>query len=472
MKADRGAPTPGNNTEPDRFEQESLSRDAALLRHARRRLVLWGGGMTLLILLILGAAFYTVVARQLESSSLARLEARVAQVIPEGPTDLDDMPPLQLVMGGATSGTFAYLIASDGHVFRPPFGGPADLPDGGSVAVALGGGRDARKVDVDDVPFRVLSLPLAGSVLSPTLGRVPIEAIQVVEDRVAEQGTLDLILEILVVGGIVAILVALIAGALYSRRALVPIKESLTAQRLALRRQREFAADASHELRTPLTIIRTSVEDLRLHGDQPVQSVGSALTDIEAEVGHITGLVDDLLLLARSESGALDFTFEPVELGDIAAEVAAAMSGPADQRGVTITIDPEPVMVNGDAIRLRQLVTILTDNAVRHSPAGGVVRVRVRREATDAILVVEDEGTGIKAEDLSHVFDRFWRGRGQQREGAGLGLAIAESIVDRHGGRILVSNRPAGGARFSAHLPQLQDSRSGLSATAAPAARP
>ena len=460
MASDQVVSVPGSGAEPDPIERESLASDAALLRRARWRLVAWGGGMTLVILLALGTAFYTVVKSQLQSSSVARLEARVAQVIPDGPTDLDDMPPLELVMGGASSGTFAYLIASDGRVFRPPFGGPADLPDVASVAAALDEGRDVRDVDADDVPFRVLSLPLAGSVLSPSRGRVPISAIQVVEDRVAEQGTLDLILEILVVGGVVAVLVALVAGALYSRRALAPIRESLTVQRRALRRQREFAADASHELRTPLTIIRASVEDLRLHADQPVHVVGNALGDIETEVTHITSLVDDLLLLARSELGALDLAFEPVELGDVAAEAAAAMSGPAGQRGVTIAIEPEPVMVSGDRIRLRQLVTILTDNGVRHSPEGAVVRVLVRRQDPEAVLVVEDEGAGISPEDLPHVFDRFWRGRGQQRGGAGLGLAIAESIVSRHGGRIVASNRPEGGARFTARLPQLPASRS------------
>jgi len=244
------------------------------------------------------------------------------------------------------------------------------------------------------------------------------------------------------------------AGALYSRRALGPIRDSLTAQRRALRRQRDFAADASHELRTPLATIRASAEDLRLHADRPVHAVGHALDDIEAEVAHVTSLVDDLLLLARSESGALDLALEPVELGDVAAEAAAAMSGPAALRGLTIVVDPEPVMVSGDRVRLRQLVTILTDNAVHHSPAGSVVEVRVRRDASDAVLVVQDAGEGIRPEDLPHVFDRFWRGRGQQRDGTGLGLAIAQNIARRHGGRILVSNRPGGGARFMAYLPR------------------
>ncbi len=453
MTTDRSGADSQFSVEPDEIERQTMAHDASLLRRARWRLAAWSGGITLVILLILGTTFYGVVSSRLEAASVARLEARLAQVIPEGPTDLDDMPPLQLVMGGASSGTFAYLVATNGHVFRPPFDGPQGLPDESSMMTAHVDGRDVRSVVVDDVPFRVLSLPLSGSVVSRDLGRVPIDTIQVVEDRVAEQGTLDLMLEVFIAGGAAAILVALIAGAFYSDRALVPIRESLAAQRRALRRQRDFAADASHELRTPLTVIRTSVEDLRLHADQPVEAVGEALVDIEAEVIHLTSLVDDLLLLARSESGVLDLNFEPLELGDVAADAAGAMSGPASGRGVKIAIDPEPVMVRGDRLRIRQLVTILTDNGVRHSPPGGTVDVRVYPEGPEATIVVEDRGPGIDPADLPHVFDRFWRGRGQQRDGAGLGLAIADTIVLRHGGRIAVSNRPDGGARFSVHLP-------------------
>ncbi len=440
--------------EPDGIEREALQYDAALLRSTRWRLVAWSGGITLIVLMILGGTFYAVVSRLLEDASVARLEARVAQVVPSRPTDLDDMPPLERVMGGTTAGTFAYVIGADGHVFRPSSGGPENLPDADSIDSALADGRDLRTTMVDDVPFRVLSLPAAGSVLSPSRGRVSVAAIQVVEDRVAEQEALSLMLDAMVLGGAAAIILAVLAGAFYSGRALVPIRDSLAAQRRALRRQRDFAADASHELRTPLTIIRTSVEDLRLHADQPVRSVGRALTDIEAEVTQITGLVDDLLLLARSESGALDLAFEPVELGDLAATVAAAMSGLARERDVAVAIDPEPVMVAGDRKRLRQLVTILADNGVRHSPPASVLIIRVRARDDVAELTVDDPGTGIPADDLPHVFDRFWRGRQPGRRGTGLGLAIAQSIVLRHGGDIAASNRPEGGARFTVRLPK------------------
>ena len=407
----------------------------------------------LVILLVLGTGFYAVVSSLLEDASVARLEARIAEIIPDGPQDLDDMPPLELVMGGASSGTFAYLVSPDGLVLRPLYGGPDGLPDGSSISAGLTLGRDLRTTVLDGVPFRVLSLPIAGSVSTPRDGRVSIAAIQVVEDRAAEQGVLDLIVDVLIVGGIAAVLFAMIAGAFYARRALVPIRDALTVRRSALRRQRDFAADASHELRTPLTIIRASAEDLRAHADEPVGSVGTALHDIEIEAMHVSSLVDDLLLLARSESGALGLDLQPVELGDIAASVTAGMTGTAAKRDVVITTDPEPVMVSGDAVRLRQLITIVVDNAVRHSPTAGTVTVRVRQVGKEAELTVDDEGPGIHPDDLPHVFDRFWRGRYQQRDGAGLGLAIARSIVSQHEGSIAVSNRPQGGARFTVRLP-------------------
>ena len=115
--------------EADSVERDSLERDSILLRRVRWRLAAWSGGITLSILLVLGTGFYVGVRTLLESASITRLDARVEQILPDGPTDLDDMPPLELVMGGTSSGTFAYLVANDGLVVRPALGGPAGLPD-------------------------------------------------------------------------------------------------------------------------------------------------------------------------------------------------------------------------------------------------------------------------------------------------------------------------------------------------------
>jgi signal transduction histidine kinase len=240
---------------------------------------------------------------------------------------------------------------------------------------------------------------------------------------------------------------------MYARRALVPIRDSLASQRVALQRQREFAADASHELRTPLTVIRASVEHLRRHADEPVAAVGEALEDIDAEVTHLTAMVGDLLLLARSDSGAISLERVPVELDDVATEAATSLRGPAEARAVRLVVDPEPAPALGDPVRLRQLVTVLIDNAIRHSPPGGEVRIEVRRSGDLLHLSVNDQGRGIRSEDLPRIFDRFWRASDAPTGGTGLGLAIAKWIADRHDGRIVASNREGGGARFDLELP-------------------
>jgi two-component system, OmpR family, sensor histidine kinase CiaH len=275
----------------------------------------------------------------------------------------------------------------------------------------------------------------------------------VVQDRTAEQKTLEVMLLVLLIGGLLVVVVAFGFGTVYARRALVPIRRSLTTQRTALRRQRDFAADASHELRTPLTVIRSSVDHLVRHRDEPVGSVGTALEDIDDEVRHMTAMVEDLLLLARSDSGAVELERLPVDLGDVVADGASALAKPAEERGVRIEVDPQPVVVTGDPARLRQLVMILVDNAIRHSPSGGRVGVSVVADATGATLTVDDDGPGIRPEDLPHVFERFYRAQGAPGGGTGLGLAIAAWIVERHGGRIAVGNRPTGGASFVVRLP-------------------
>ena len=438
----------------DPADDASLAADARLVSGVRRRLVLWSALSTLVVLLVLGAALYGIVARSLETAGVAQLEARADEI-----RDAFDRgrpgPALGQIFGGRASGTIALLVDGQGRsVARGSGTLPQGLPDQSSIRAAEGGeggpaARDIRTSTIDaaagTVPIRVLTEKLESNA-GPVY-------LQVVQDRVAEQRTLAEMLRVLVVGGAVVVLVALAFGAVYARRALVPIRESLMAQRGALQRQRAFAADASHELRTPLTVVRSSVEHLRRNADTPLREQAEALDDIDAEVTHLTGLVDDLLLLARSDSGALALTPMPTDLGDVATEATSGLAKAADARGVRLVVDPAPAIVRGDAARVRQLVTILVDNAIRHSPSGGEVRVVVRAGTGGAELDVEDDGPGIREADMPHVFDRFWRAPGAPSGGTGLGLAIARSIVEQHGGRIMVANGPAGGARFRAVLP-------------------
>jgi two-component system sensor histidine kinase CiaH len=424
--------------------------DARLMRRVRRRLVAWSAGSTLVLLLILGSALYFSVDASLAASGVAQLDQQAAAVRgfvtraggqgPPGPGGGGhrDPPIGRAEFGGPGSGTISIVLDSAGSFVGGEPSDPTGLPVAAGVDAARAGAVDVRLASVNGAPVRVRSEKV-------TVSGEP-RIIQVIQDRTAEERTLTTLLLVLVGGGLAALAVAAAFGFLYAGRALVPIRESL-------RRQREFTADASHELRTPLTIVRASVEHLRRHRDRPVAEVGDALGDIESEVGHLTDLVDDLLLLARSDSEVIQLRHEPVDLAEVAGEALQRLRGHAEEVGVKLRLDAAPAPVSGDADRLRQLVAILIDNAIRHSPAGGTVMVAINGEGRPRVSV-EDEGGGIKPDDLPHVFDRFWRAADAPSGGTGLGLAIAAWIAEHHGGAIVPSNRPSGGACFELQLPR------------------
>jgi signal transduction histidine kinase len=436
--------------DPGQAADPSLAADARLIRRVRLRLIAWSGLSTLIVLLVLGIAMYAIAARTLEAAGTAQLEARrdeIEHAIQSGRPG----PALGQIFGGRASGTLALLVDEAGDpLIRPGPATPEGLPVLASIEAAAVSGEDIRTSEVEGaggpIPVRVLTERLETRTGEPAF-------MQIAQDRVTEQQTLDAMIRVLLLGGALVVFAALGFGAIYAERALVPIRESLASQRGALRRQREFAADASHELRTPLTVVRSSVEHLRRHPDVPLRDQAEAFDDIDAEVTHLTGLVDDLLLLARSDSGVLSLTPMPTDLGEVVADAASSLAKTAEERGVVLRVDPAPTVVRADAARVRQVVTILVDNAIRHTPRGGEVRVAVRADGSAAALDVEDDGPGIREADMPHVFDRFWRAPGAPSGGTGLGLAIARTIVEQHGGRIMVSNGPAGGARFRALLP-------------------
>jgi signal transduction histidine kinase len=416
----------------------AASTDARLLANVRRRLVAWSALTTVVVLTVLGLAFYTIVARAIEQGSINQLHAGVDQLTAGRRAFTRALnAPLGIQVGGPASGTFALLVGPSGGVILGPT--ETGLPVAGGVAAAQAGGEDVRTVEIAGAPVRVLSVPVTVTGVGPAV-------LQVGQSINAEEQTLSTLRIVLVGGGLLALLAATLGGAAYASRALVPIRESL-------RRQREFAADASHELRTPLAVIRASVDELEQRADRPVRDSGPALGDIRAEVDHITALVDDLLLLARSDSGAIALERVPLDLAGVAEEAIPPLAGLAQRRGARVVLDPAPTPIVGDAGRLYQLVTILVDNAIRHSPVGGRVTVGVRPDAGRAVLSVDDEGPGIRPEDLPRVFDRFWRAEGEPAGGTGLGLSIASWLAAHHDATIEAVNRQDGGARFVVRFP-------------------
>jgi signal transduction histidine kinase len=445
----------------DAAEQLTLEEEARLLRRTRWRLVAWSGLSTMVVLVVLGVALYAAASNALTAASVGQLEDRINPAVQllQGTEAPFRRPDLGYVLG--TGNTLLYLFDASGNPVQSerPVAIPLGLPATASLVAAQSAtdGTDVRTGTLQvaggasDLPVRIMTRTVVAQDGNTYF-------LQALQDRSTEVATLNAVLTVLLLGSVLVVIVSIGFGTIYANRALVPIRQSLDAQRDALRRQREFAADASHELRTPLTVIRSSLELLTRHRERPISASADAeeaLDDIDAEVTHLSSLVGDLLLLARSDSGALVIEQTPVDLGDIAFDAASSVGRTAENRGVRMFVDPEPTMVTGDSARLRQLVIILADNAVRHSPRNGQVGVTVRGAGGIASIEVTDQGPGVREEDMAHVFDRFWRAPGAPTGGTGLGLAIARWIVDQHGGRIGVANRPEGGAAFRVELPAL-----------------
>jgi two-component system, OmpR family, sensor kinase len=223
--------------------------------------------------------------------------------------------------------------------------------------------------------------------------------------------------------------------------------------------QRRFLADVSHELRTPLTVIKGEVSLMRRIGQLDEESLSTVI----AEVDRLTRLVGDLLLLAQAESGRLPLDVKPVELDTILLEVFQQMRTLAGDKLNLHIGDIDQVQVSGDRDRLKQVLVNLTGNAIQYTPAGGQITFRLEKINQQARLFISDTGPGIPAQDLPHIFERFYRGErsrkrttGSQTSGFGLGLSIAYWIIRNHGGSIEVDSREGKGTTFCIWLPILQ----------------
>lgn len=219
--------------------------------------------------------------------------------------------------------------------------------------------------------------------------------------------------------------------------------------------QRRLVADASHELRTPLAIMRAELE-VGLHGTELPPAAAELLESSAEEVTRMSGVVDDLLTLARADEGRLELAWEPVDLGEVAAAVAGKLRPMAAAKGIGLTVEGDAPELLADRARIDQVVANLVDNAVKYTGPGGTVRVAVWGEPGAVVLAVRDTGPGIPAEALARVFDRFFRidaARSRAHGGSGLGLAICKEIVEAHGGRIWAESQPGGGSSFLVTLP-------------------
>jgi signal transduction histidine kinase len=223
-----------------------------------------------------------------------------------------------------------------------------------------------------------------------------------------------------------------------------------------MRSSKQFVADASHELRTPLSVMRGELESLAQDGaldSGTRERLGSVLEEVE----RLAEIVESLFALSRLDAGEAHAQWLRFDLAELAATTAGQMSLLATDKNVTVDCDSGCVApVEGDRARLKQVIVNLLDNAIKYTPSGGHVRLRVRRESGFAVLEVADDGIGIPAEALPHVFKRFFRvdvSRSREQGGAGLGLAIVKSICAAHGAEVEVSSSVGGGSLFRVRQP-------------------
>ncbi len=339
-----------------------------------------------------------------------------------------------------------------------------------------------RNVIVNGFPLRVLTRPLF--VTDRIVGRIqvaePIGSVQETERGVAA---------VMVVAGFFAFVISLFLGNALIERALRPIENiaeaasqiatgddlsrripydgpldelgkltvifNATLSRLEqlFTAQRRFVADVSHELRTPLTVIQGNVDIIRRYGPD-----GDSLDAISSESRRMTRMVGDLLLLAQADAGQLPLQTEHLELDSLVLEVFEQAKLLAAEGGTVVRLGRfEPVRVHADPDRLKQLLLNLVSNAIKFTPAEGTVTLSVWPDGPEALMAVEDTGDGIPAEDLPHIFERFYRvdkARARKQGGAGLGLSIAHWIAEAHGGRITVSSAVGVGTTFTIRLPR------------------
>jgi heavy metal sensor kinase len=218
-----------------------------------------------------------------------------------------------------------------------------------------------------------------------------------------------------------------------------------------------FTADASHELRTPVALIRTAAE-VALRRERSPDEYREALASILREAERTSVLIQNLLTLTRADAGVNALQRAPVDLAALVEDQRAEARALCEGRGLELRIElpAQPVSVEGDRATLGRLILLLVDNAVKYTPAPGQVRVFLESGGGVAALVVTDTGIGIAAEDLPHVFDRFFRAdkaRSRDSGGAGLGLSIARWIVEQHAGRITIASEPGRGCRVRVELP-------------------
>jgi signal transduction histidine kinase len=413
------------------------------LRRLRLRLTAWYVGSFAAILLVVGFGMYWVTAREVEVQLGRSLAAATAEVVRAAKLAENEGVPSAEAARGAVEvievpGSSLYLFDGRGGVLS----GGNPRPQVRAAAVeALRDGSAEERFQAAGVVWR-----LHARRFSLADGR-SYAAVTVADLAQVEAQSLRLI-ETFVAGAFVALLMVAFVGHQLVELSIRPVVA-------AYEEMRRFLADAAHELRTPVAVLRARAE-VALQRERAPAEYRGALDEMGREAEVMGRIVDDLLILARVETGVRAVMMEPVYLDDLVSGAAASAGVLADSRGVRLEVGEfDEAGVTGDPALLRQLLLILLQNAVKYTPRGGSVRVDVHSHGGAPTVVVEDTGMGIGPRELPHVFERFYRGEAARgmTEGAGLGLSIARRIVAGHGAKIDVRSAPGRGTRVTVVFP-------------------
>ncbi|HEX8855521.1 MAG TPA: ATP-binding protein [Thermoleophilaceae bacterium] len=452
------------------------------------RLTAWYVGLLALVIVALGAFVAVRLRADLTADTDHSLRSSAAQIRSSyeraGTAGFTARSATVLRVLPGDSG--AQLVTADGALARVL--GP-DVPRSALITAAEAraamAGRELLKTAhgrSDNEPFRVFATGVGHDGERSAL--VVASSLEGVDSAVHR------VIVLLLLAGPVVLLIAGLGGRLIARRALSPVaRVTEQAERIELDRldervpvpptsdeiarlavtlnrmlerldrgvqeKRQLVADASHELRTPLAVMRSELDVALAYGALEPEAA-RVLASAREEVERMTWTVDNLLTLATVDEGHLELLKRDFPLRRVVDDVVAELAPVAADRGVTVSAEGDRGVVAADRDRIRQVLANLVDNAVKHSPEGGEVRIAVWEEPGEARLSVADDGPGIPEAALPYVFDRFYRvdaARKHDDGGSGLGLAICREIVAAHGGSVWAESQPGRGSTFHVSLP-------------------
>jgi signal transduction histidine kinase len=410
----------------------------------RFQLTLWYVATLCLILILLGGGVFLVVRRQLaeqldDSLRSATTELMRAARIRETESASARGQVVDAVDELHIPDRQLFLFTASGEPVKPP-SAEAWIKSAALRAAKVGRVDEDREIP-DERTLRLYAERFDLASGTPMVAVAVADEIEL-EDRYAA------LIGVFGAASMVAVVLVTIGGSILVGKSARPVER-------AMEQMRRFMADAAHELRTPITVLRSRAE-IALQQPRDSASYVAALRGVESESIRLGGIVDDLLMLARADAGERPTQHEEFQLDDLALDAAAAASVVAHSKQVGVVVgNLDRARIAGDPELVRRLMMILLDNGIKFTPPGREVRISVFSSDGAATLVVEDSGVGIPAEQLTHVFERFYRGdpaRGRS-EGAGLGLSIARWIADAHHAHIDISSTEREGTRVDVRFP-------------------